>query len=330
MFRRMFRLACLLGALALSAAPALAQSPPHKVTFLTNYTFAGRDTPYFVGVAKGYFRDAGFDVTVEPATGSGFVVTAIDSHKADFGMADPGSVIKGVASGAKVKAFMVFMDNDTSGLASLKPYPTPQSLYGARLAAAESDSARVILPIIFHQKGLDIGKVNWIAADPSVYVSLLLSGQIDLYTASLDGDIPALEAIVAAQNRKVYFASFADWGYNPFGYLLITQASRIAGHPDEVKRFAGAIAKAVAYSVANPDDATAIMANANPTLKLETVRAQWRQSIKAIETSYVKEHGYGVATPDRVQRVIDLVSQSIKLPRQPAASEVFAEGMVGQ
>jgi NitT/TauT family transport system substrate-binding protein len=329
MFRRMFRLTWLLTALVFFAVPAIAQSPPQKVTFLTNYTFAGRDTPYFVGVAKGFFRTAGFDVAIEPTTGSGFVVTAIDSGKADFGMADPGSVIKGVANGAKIKAFMVFMDNDTSGLASLKPYPTPQALYGTSIAAAETDSARVILPIIFHNKGLDISKIHWIAADPSVYVSLLLSGRVDLYTASLDGDIPALEAIVSSQNKKVYFDSFADWGYNPFGYLLITQASRVAGNRDEVQRFAGAIAKSVAWSVANPDEAAAIMAKANPTLKIETVRAQWLQSIKAIETPYVKQHGYGIATRERVEHVIDQVNESIKLPRKPTASEVFAEGMVG-
>lgn len=330
MFRRMVHITWLFAAFAAAAIPALAQAPAQKITFLTNYTFAGRDTPYFVGVDKGFFKQAGFDVTIEPATGSGFVVTAVDSRKADYGMADPGSVIKGVANGAKIKGFMVFMDVTTSGLASLKPYETPQSLYGARIAAAETDDARIILPIIFHGKGLDISKVHWIAADPSVYVSLLLSGQTDLYTASLDGDIPALEAIVAPQKKTVYFASFADWGYDPFGYLLVTQTDRIAAHPDEVKRFAAAIAQAVAWSVANPEEAAAIMAKVNPTLKPETVRAQWLQSIKAIETPYVKEHGYGVATPERVQRTIDLVGQSIKLPSKPAADAVFAEGMIAK
>lgn len=330
MFRKLFHLTCLVATAAAFAPLALAQSPPKAITFLTNYTFAGRDTPYFVGVEKGFFRNAGFDVTIEPATGSGFVVTAVDSGKAEYGMADPGSVIKGIANGAKIKAFMVFMDNTTSGLASLKPYPTPQSLIGARIAASETDDVRVNLPIIFHQKGLDISKVKWITADPSVYVSLLLSGQTDLYTASLDGDIPSLEAIVAPQKKTVYFASFADWGYNPFGYLLITQSDRIAEHPAEVRRFATAIAQSVDYSVARPAQAATIMAKDNPTLKYETVLAQWRQSIKAIETPYVKAHGYGTATTDRVQRTIDLVNQSITLPTKPTPKEVFAEGMVGK
>ena len=330
MFRRMLHGAWIIAVLAAMAVPALAQSPPQKVTFLANYTFHGRDTPYFAGVGQGYFRDAGFDVTIEPTTGSGFVVTAIDSGKADFGMADPGSVIKGVANGAKVRAFMVFMDATTSGLASLKPYPTPQSLIGARIAAAESDDARINLPIIFRQNGLDPSKIQWIAADPSVYISLLLSGQIDLYTASLDGDMPALDRVVAPLKKKAYFASFSAWGFNEFGYLLITQADRITEHPDEVKRFAAAVRKSVDYSVEHPREAAAMMVKYNPTLQVNTVLAQWQQSIKAIETPYVKQHGYGVATPARVSSTIDLIAQSIKLPSKPTAQQVFAEGMIAK
>src|SRR3954451_19488009 len=86
-----------LGIVAL-AAPALAQT---KVTFLTNYVFHGRHSPFFVGLDKGFYKDAGFDIQIQPATGSGFVITAIDSGKADYGMADAGSTIQGIAKGAK-------------------------------------------------------------------------------------------------------------------------------------------------------------------------------------------------------------------------------------
>jgi NitT/TauT family transport system substrate-binding protein len=328
MFLALARIGVLLIAFAAVMHPAHAQQSAKKITFLTNYTFHGRHTPFFVGVDKGFFREAGFDVTIQPATGSGFVVTAVDSGKADFGMADPGSVIKGVANGAKIKGFAVFMDQTTGGLASLKPYPTPESLFGARIAAAQTDDARIILPIIFHQRGLDINKINWIAADPSVYISLLLSGQTDLYTASIDGDVPALEKVVAPQRKHVYFASFGAWGYDAFGYLLVTQADRIATDPAQVKRFAAATAKAVAYSAAHPEEAAKIMVRYNPTLNVDTVLAQWRQSIKAIETPYVKQHGYGVADPDRVQGTINLVSESVKLPAKPTPEQVFAQGMI--
>jgi NitT/TauT family transport system substrate-binding protein len=307
--------------------PAPAQTLK-KVTFLTNYVFHGRHSPFFVGVEKGFYRDAGFDVQISPATGSGFVVAALDGGKADYGMAESTSVVQAVAKGAKVKGFGVFMDVTTSGLAALTPHPTPESLAGKTIAASLTDSARIILPIVFSLKGLDASTVKWQAADPGVYASLLLDGKVDLYTASIDGDVPALVRVATPRGKTVHFSSFADWGYDVFGYLLVARADRIASQPDEVRAFAAATAKAVRFSIDNPDETARIMVKHNPTLNLETTTAQWRQSIKAIETAYVKQHGYGIATPDRIQRTIDLVRQAFKLEGKLTPDEVYATGLV--
>ncbi len=315
----------------LGAAPAGAgEKPLKKVTFLTNYVFHGRHSPFFVGLEKGFYKEAGFDIQISPSTGSGFVVTAVEGGKADYGMAESTSVVQAVAKGAKVKGFEVFMDITTSGLASLTPYPTPQSLAGKTIAASLTDSARVILPIIYSLKGLDPSTIKWQAADPGVYFPLLLDGKVDLFTASIDGDVPALVRVATPQGKTVYFSSFADWGYDVFGYFLVARADRIASHPDEVRAFAQATARAVKYSMENPEETARIMVKHNPTLNYDTTLAQWRQSIKALDTDYVKRHGYGVATEDRLQRTIHLVKQAFKLELSLKPSDVYATGLVAR
>ena len=335
--RRKFLLTALAAlALACGGTGAWAQSggapatPLKKITFLTNYVFHGRHSPFFVGVDKGFYKEAGFDVEIQPATGSGFVVTAVDGGKADFGMAELTSVVQAIAKGAKVKGFMVFMDITTSGFASLKPYPTPELLNGATIAASLTDSARVILPIILKQKGISADAIHWEAADPGVYFSLLLGGKVDLFTASIDGDMPALMKVAQPLGKTVYFSSFADWGYDVFGYFLVAKADRIAQDPAEVKAFAAATAKAVEYSIAHPDETAEIMVKHNPTLNFDTTAAQWKQSIKAIETPYEKAHGYGVATDDRLQRTIDLVKQALNLDAKLIPADVYTTGMIGK
>jgi NitT/TauT family transport system substrate-binding protein len=312
-------------AAALTALPAAAQqAPPKKITFLTNYVFHGRHSPFFVGLEKGIYKEAGFDIQISPASGSGFVISALEGGKADYGMAEAGSVVQGVAKGAKAKGFLVFMDITTSGLASLKPYPTPDSLIGAKIAASQTDSARIIVPIVYAMRGLDAAKLQWEAADPGVYLSLLMGGRVDLITASIDGDVPALNKVAAPQGKQVHFASFAEWGYDVFGYFLVTQAERLQRDPAEVKAFADATAKAVDWSIAHPEETAAIMVKHNPTLDQPTTLAQWSQSIKAMTTPYEKQHGYGVATRDRVQRTIDLVKQATKLEATLAPDDVYA------
>jgi NitT/TauT family transport system substrate-binding protein len=300
-------------------------SAPKPITFLTNYVFNGRHAPFFVGLDKGFYKDAGFAIKIAPTTGSGFVITAVDSGQADYGMADVSSVAQAVAKGAKVKAFMVYTDVTTNGLASLKPYPTPDSVVGKTIAAGQTDSVRVILPIIFDSHRLDIGSINWKSADPSVYISLLLSNQVDFITATSDGDMPALNKVAASQGKPAYFASFADWGYDIFGYVLVGTASAVAQHPDEAAHFAQATKRAVDYAIAHPDEAAEIMVKYNPTMTLDTVKAQWNETIKSINTPYVGKFGYGTATDDRLQRTIDLVKMSLKLDAALKPADIYVK-----
>lgn len=315
-----------LAALAIAAGlatPVLAQGSAKKITFLTNYVYNGRHAPFFVGLEKGFYKDAGFDIEIKPATGSGFVITAIDGGKADYGMADVSSVVQGIAKGAKVKGFMVYTDITTNGLASLTPYPTPETVVGKKIAAGQTDSVRVILPIIFDTKNLDPSKINWQAADPGVYFALLLNGQVDLFTATSDGDVPALIKVAAPQGKTVHFSSFADWGYDVFGYVLVGSAENLAKNPGEAKRFADATRKAVDYAIKNPDETAQIMVKHNPTMNLDTVKTQWAGTIKSIQTPYVSKNGYGAAADDRIERTIALTKKALKLEADLKPSDVY-------
>jgi NitT/TauT family transport system substrate-binding protein len=319
--------ACALALLA-SLTTTSAQKPLTSITFLTNYIFQGRHAPFFLGRDKGFYRDAGFELNIVPATGSGFVISAIDSGKAQYGMAESASVVQAVARGAKVKGFAVFMDVSTSGLASLKPYLTPHAVAGKPIAASLTDSARVILPVLFARAGLGPGTINWMTSDPSIYFSLLLAGRAELMTASSDGDLPALRRVAQPRGQTVHFASFADWGYDIFGYFLIAHADRIAGNPEEVRAFAAATARAVHYASEHPDEAATSVARSSPALGEPTALAQWRESLRAIHTPFVKQHGYGQATNARLRQTIALVSEAFTLKPRPEPGDIYAEGLV--
>ena len=98
------------------SAPVSAQGAPKNITVLANYTFHGRHSPFFVALDKGFFDQAGFKADIQPATGSGFVISAIESGKADYGLADASTTVQAIAKGSKVKGFQVYMDISTNGL----------------------------------------------------------------------------------------------------------------------------------------------------------------------------------------------------------------------
>lgn len=309
---------------------ASAQTPDRlkKITVLTNYAFFGRHAPLFAGIEKGYFRDAGFDVQVLPTTGSGFVNTAIDGNKADFALTDASVLVQSISKGAKIVAFGVYLDVSVNGLASLQPIPTPQSLIGRKIAAALTDSSRIVVPIVYSLNNLDSSKLDWQAADPGTYFSLLLSGRVDVIAAAMDADRPALSKVAASQNKQVHFAAFADWGYDVFGIFLVTQSARVAERPDEVRAFAAAVVKSVKYAIANQDEAARIMLQKNPTFDPEIVAAQWKASAAAMQTEYVRRNGYGVATTDRLQRTITLARTALRIETEVTPEQLFVQGMI--
>ena len=313
----------LVGSLLTSNANESNASELKNITFLTNFVFNGRHAPFFVGLEKGFYRDVGFNIDIKPTTGSGFVVTAVDSGQADFGMANVSPVVLGLARGAKVQAFMAYTDITTDGLAALSPHPTPESVIGKRIAAGQTNSARVLLPIIFNMHGLDASKIDWQAADPSVYISLLMTGRVDLFTATSDSDVPNLRRIVEPQGGTVYFSSFAEWGYDIYGYVLLGAADALARNPDEARRFVEATKKAVEYSIANPDEAARIMVKHNPTMNLDLVTTQWLATIESMQTPYVEKHGYGAVTRERIERSIALTREALDLEREITPEELF-------
>jgi NitT/TauT family transport system substrate-binding protein len=299
-----------------------------KITFLTNYVFLGRHAPFFVGLEKGFYREAGFAIEIAPSTGSGFVIAALEGRKADFGIAEAAPVVQAVAKGARVKAFGVFMDASTSGLASLEPYPKLDSIAGRTVAASLTDSARVILPIVFRQNGLDPSGIEWLAADPSTYFPLLLQRRAALVTASIDSDVPTFRRAAEGQGKTVHFQSFASFGYDVFGYFLVTRADRIGESPKEVRGFAEATAKSVRYSMEHPEEAAAILVRHNPTLDRDLMLAHWTESMRAIDTAFVREHGYGAATSERLSRSIELVARAFGLPVSLTPEDIYAFGFM--
>lgn len=307
------------------AASQTAETSTSKLSFLTNYVFNGRHAPFFVGVEKGFYKDAGFDVSISPATGSGFVIAAVESGQADFGMADFGTVVQMLANGTQVKAFSVYTDITTAGLAATEEYKEPASILGKTIAAGQTNQVRVNLPIILREHGLDPDGVNWAAADPSVYFSLLMSGQVDLITATSDGDMPALRKIAAQQNKTAYFSSFADWGYDIFGFVLVGPSKAIEEDPERARRFAEATKKSVKYASANIDETVEIMVRHNPTMTPETVREQLVATLESMETPFVTANGYGNITQERLIQAIDLVRISLDIDKELAPEAVFQE-----
>lgn len=296
------------------APVALAQNaPPKSLTVLTNHTFIGKYAPLFVARAKGYYRDAGFEIRILPTSGSGFVISAIDVGKADYGIADVGPVVQAIAKGSRVQGMFVYQNRSAVALASLRPVPDLEALRGKKIAASQADSARVALAIVLGRNHLADLPFEWVAADPNVYFSLLLDDRVDLVSSSVDGDVPALRKIAEPRGKKVFYLSLYDWGYRMYGLWLIGNRVALQADPAAARRFFDATQKGMLYSIAHPEEAARILVQDNPVLNYDTIVGQWRASIQAMGRDPTQGGQYGWATTAGLRDTVEIVSQALNL-----------------
>ena len=74
--------------------------PLDKVTYLTAFGAVGRDAFAWVAEEKGYFREAGFDVTIQLGAGTDANLKALTAGRADFGSLDLTGVMIQAGKGA--------------------------------------------------------------------------------------------------------------------------------------------------------------------------------------------------------------------------------------
>ena len=157
-------------ALASVAAFGTAQAQTTPIKFQLDWRFEGPSALFLVPVAKGYFKDAKLDVTVDAGNGSGGAVTRVASGTYDLGFADLAALMEFHANNPdapnKPVAIMMVYNNTPASVMALKKsgIKTPADLSGKKLGAPVFDAGRRAFPIF--AKANAISNVAWTAMDP--------------------------------------------------------------------------------------------------------------------------------------------------------------------
>jgi NitT/TauT family transport system substrate-binding protein len=111
-------------ALLLASALGTAQAQTTPIKFQLDWRFEGPAALFLQPVAKGYFKDAKLDVTVDAGTGSGAAVQRVASGAYDMGFADLAALMEFHANNPdapnKPVAVMVGSNTTPAALLALK------------------------------------------------------------------------------------------------------------------------------------------------------------------------------------------------------------------
>ena len=316
-------------ALAAAAAFGSAQAQTTPIKFQLDWRFEGPSAFFLLPAAKGHFRDAKLDVTVDSGNGSGGAVTRVASGTYDLGFADLAALMEFHANNPdapnKPVAIMMVYNNTPASVMALKKsgIKTPADLAGKKLGAPVFDAGRRAFPIF--QKSNNIGNVTWTAMDPPLRETMLVRGDVDAITGFSFTSLLNLEAR-NVKTEDIVVMPYADFGVKLYGNVIIASPKFLQANPAAAKAFLSAFAKGAKEVMANPDPAVEFVKQRDGIIDVALERRRLRMAIDAVVASPdARKEGFGVVVPARLKTMAEQVSEAFATKTPVNAAAVWTD-----
>ncbi len=297
---------------ALLLAPAVQAQTPIK--FQLDWRFEGPAALFLASSAKGYYKAAGLDVTIDAGNGSGGTVTRVASGSYEMGFADMAALMEFHANNPdapnKPVAVMVVYNNTPAAVLALKKsgISKPADLAGKKLGAPGFDAGRRAFPIFAKANG--ISGVQWVSMDPALRETMLAKGDLDAITGFSFTSLLNLEAR-GVKAADIVVLPYPAHGVRLYGNVIIASPKFIKDNPAAVKAFITAFVKGAKEVMANPDAAIDYVKARDGIINVDLEKRRLRMAIDAVVASPdARSEGFGVAVPARLALMASQVSDA--------------------
>ena len=314
-------------ALAATATFGLAHAQTTPLKFQLDWRFEGPSALFLVPVAKGYFKDAKLDVTVDAGNGSGGAVNRVASGTYDLGFADLAALMEFHANNPdapnKPVAIMMVYNNTPASVMALKKsgIKGPEDLSGKKLGAPVFDAGRRAFPIF--AKANSVANVNWISMDPPLRETMLVRGDVDAITGFTFTSLLNIEAR-GVKAEDVVVMQYPDYGVKLYGNAIIASPKILKENPEAVKAFLKAFTKGAKDVITDPAKAIEAVKARDGIINVELEVRRLKLAIDTvINSADARAEGFGQVKGPRLSLMASQVSDAFNTKTRVKPDDVW-------
>ncbi len=238
------------------------------VSFRLNYTASGLHSPFYMALEKGYYEEAGLDVTIGEGTGSGTTAKLVGTGSDNIGLVDSASVASSVAAGIEIKIVAPVYAVNGFGIITLEENKInePADLEGKKVGIATGDGPSKLFAAVAGASGIDESKINFVTMDANSKITSLINGQVDAILGGADNEAVTIKNM--GHNVKVL--RYSDNGAPTVGLSVIASEAYIKNNSETIKKFISATMRAWDETRGNAEEAVKYILDDFPTMDKDT------------------------------------------------------------
>lgn len=319
-------------AMASAVAPADAQTPGSEqdVKFALDFIPLGRHAPWYVALAKGYFKEEKLNVTILPSKGTADAIRYVDSGLAEFGFIDIPSLVASGSAGASLRIVAGVYQRAPYCVFSLDPganVTSPKGMVGLEMGSSSASFMPRIFSAFMKMNNLDPSTLKIVNIDGAARVPMLVSNKVQAIDQFLMGEPSIRRATAGAATPKCLL--LADYGLDIYANSIGVREDFLKKNPAAVRGFIRAAMRGWKDAMANPEEAAQIetqyLKALDPAVIVEELKIMRRIAI----TPEVEANGFGTLSHDKLVRTVDFINQNISVPGTAlTADHIFADGFL--
>jgi NitT/TauT family transport system substrate-binding protein len=307
-------LACAIfvGALAVGVAIANAASAQTPVKVLLDWAWLPYHAAFITAQEKGYYKEAGLDVTLEQGRGSASTALLLSQGGFDIAHLNVTNAAQMIGKGGAIKVVGLYQHKTAAAFIGIKgkvKLDGPQSLKSIKIGSTPGGSDGLSLKVFTAANGMKMTDLNIVALDANAKTAALFGGTIDV----VSGDSPAYNSYVRATNQEPVVLQLSDAGVPLLGFGFAANNAYLAKNPEVVRKFIAASKRGIAEAARDLKAACELM-QAKVHLSGTVERCvDYNQGLLALSTPPT-DPSWGRQTDEEWKKLLDTLKSTGELP----------------